>query len=285
MTPGESVPQEFSSTAPLSSEGLQPRSENVSSHADPFSLERIEATKTGKKRMRNIFLGSLGLSVLIVLHLVVQTSLAGRASSILGVSFPMVLAWSLTLTVYAFHVLWRLLEQDSQLLQQMAITDHKTGVKSLDYIRTFLQEEHDRSIQTGQPVAVLYVDLQNLNLVNQNFGHAVGDIVLRDVAGTIEGSVPQEGVVGHVAGDEFLVVLPGANSEKAKSVAEAIEQGIGQYRVDLGKKRQMVFLGCRIGVIECPPDVRFADGIISAAQKVTSEPRTESHKEKPQEAR
>jgi GGDEF domain-containing protein len=79
--------------------------------------------------------------------------------------------------------------------------------------------------------------------------------------------VPAGSVVGRVAGDEFVVILPVAKANKAKATALAITQAIADFRLDLGKRGQVDFLGCNIGVIGCPESGGFADEIINAAQQ------------------
>ena len=232
-----------------------------------LSLEYLELTNAVEKRMKHLFVGSVLLSVLAALDLAFLRQSGGALGHIVGVSFTPVMLWSLTMTGYAFYSLWRINSDKGQMLGEVAATDPRTGVKSLSYIKLFLQKEYERAIQTGQPTAVLYVDLQNLDLVNERFGHTVGDIVLRSVAKTIEESVPEGAVVAHVAGDEFVVVLPATKPEKAKSVSAGIQKAVAHYSMDLGNKGEVDFLGCSTGIIACPQDAGFAEEMIGMAQK------------------
>ncbi len=235
-----------------------------------LSLEYVEMTNTLAKRMKHIFVASVLLSVLVALNLAFMKQSTGALKHVMRVSFTPVLLWSLTMTGYAFYSLWRTNSDKGQMLGEVAATDPRTGVKSLDYIKVFLQKEYERVIQTGQPTAVLYVDLQNLDLVNERFGHTVGSIVLRSVAKTIEDSVPDGAVVAHVAGDEFVVVLPATKPEKARSVSAEIQKVIADYKMDLGNKGDVDFLGCNTGIIACPEDGGFAEEMIGMAQKAAS---------------
>ena len=243
---------------------------------DKSSLDYIEVTTAVERRMRNIFVASMCLSVLVLFVFAFLAGRLGRLPRVIRVSFPPILLWSFTVTGYAFYSLWRLTDERGRLLQSSAVTEPTTGVKSLSYISRVLQKEYERMIQTGQPTGVLYVDLENLDVVNQTFGHAVGDVVLKGVAGTIENGVPEEAVVGRVAGDEFVVVLPATKLEKAKSVAAAIEKSIRHYKLELGKKGCVDFLNCRIGIIACPKDGGFADEIIRIAQQAAVRRRSET---------
>jgi len=258
---------------PAALAGPEPPGEEASPRPEGFGLRHIEATGKLEVRMRNIFLGSLLLSALLVLHLV----FLARHGPVIGldtivrISFPSLLLWSLTMTAYAFASLWAISSGRRATLEHMAVTDQRTGVKSLEYIRYFLQQEYEKGLRSGQLPAILYVDLQNLDVVNRRFGHTVGDIALKGVAQTIERQVRSQDAVGRVAGDEFVVILPETTVSRAESVASAIEKAVGQYRLDLANKGQVDFLGCRVGVIACTREAGFADEIISVAQKAASE--------------
>lgn len=237
------------------------------------SLEYVEHTQKAERRMRNIFLGSMSLSLLTLVNYPFMIQPGGTLSTVVRVSFPPVMLWSFVLTAYAFYSLWRVAEERREMLERSAITDPKTGVRTLSYIRRLIQKEYEKAIQTRHPTSVIYVDLEGLDAVNQKFGHTFGDIVLRDAAKTIQDGVPEEAVVGHLAGDEFAVVLSGMDLAKAKSVAAVIQQKIADYSLDLGKDRTIDFLRCRIGVVVCPGDATFADEIIGTAQKAAGQTR------------
>jgi len=241
--------------------------------AGKSNMNYLESTKAVGRRTRNLFVLSLGLSVFVLAVLVLLLLLRGRLSEVVRVSLPAILLWSLVVAGYAFHSQWHLAISRGQILGDNKVTDSKTGVKSLSYTSMVLQKEYERMIQTGQPAAVLYVDLEHLDLVNQGFGHAIGDVVLANVAKIVEDNVPEEGVVGHVGGDEFVVVLPATNLDEAKLVAAAIEKGIRDYRMDFSKKGTVDFLNCRMGIIACPKEGAIADEIIGIAQQAAAQAR------------
>jgi diguanylate cyclase (GGDEF)-like protein len=244
---------------------------------EKLSMEYLERTGTLERRMRNIFLGSMALSLLVFLHFVFLIYRGGGSTSILRISFPALFLWSLTITGYAFYTMWRVSDERRELLEDRVLRDPKTGARSLTFIKNMLEKELERALQTRQSTAVIYVDLEKLDVVNQKFGHTVGDIVLREITKVIDVCAPTGGVVGHVAGDEFVVVLPGTSSADAQAVADDIAVGVRGYTLDLGKRGMLDFLGCQVGVVAFPDDAGFPDEIISIAQQAavgpTAEPR------------
>jgi diguanylate cyclase (GGDEF)-like protein len=67
---------------------------------------------------------------------------------------------------------------------------------------------------TGGPSLLAYLDLDDFKLVNDRFGHAAGDALLRDFAGAVAAEIGPAGLVARIGGDEFLLLLP-AESERA----------------------------------------------------------------------
>ncbi len=76
----------------------------------------------------------------------------------------------------------------------------------------------------GHPAAVVFIDLDGFKAINDNFGHAAGDAVLRHVARLLLGHVRESDCVGRLGGDEFAVVLARATPEEAARKGEALLQ-------------------------------------------------------------
>lgn len=74
----------------------------------------------------------------------------------------------------------------------------------------------------GRPAAVLYLDLDGFKAVNDNFGHAAGDAVLRHVGLMLREHVREFDVVGRIGGDEFAVILAQVSAEEAAAKAQAL---------------------------------------------------------------
>lgn len=101
-------------------------------------------------------------------------------------------------------------------------TDVITGVGT----RRWVEAEMDRLAEAGGDGAVVVIDIDHFKSINDTFGHAVGDDALRVVGETIRRSVRADDSVARVGGEEFLVLLSGANPKRANECARDIRQAL-----------------------------------------------------------
>jgi two-component system cell cycle response regulator len=119
-------------------------------------------------------------------------------------------------------------------LRQQATHDALTGLKNRAYIRQILADRMEAARRTGNPVGVIMLDLDRFKLINDTFGHAVGDAVLIAAARCIEGVLGETDVVGRDGGEEFLLVSSRTLPELAE-LAEAVRQAIAADPVVIGE--------------------------------------------------
>ncbi len=109
---------------------------------------------------------------------------------------------------------------------RLGTTDGLTGLYNRRSILEVLWRARTRAHEHNMPLAVGLLDLDHFKAINDRKGHLAGDRVLRDVAGAIRAQLPAEAQVGRFGGEEFLVVLPGANRTAARRHMEALCRAI-----------------------------------------------------------
>ena len=99
------------------------------------------------------------------------------------------------------------LQEQEQQLQYEASHDALTGLYNRAYLIQHLSRVLHQSRRDGTPYAILFVDLDQFKGVNDRLGHGTGDTVLRQVAQQLQQRVDNQGVVGRLGGDEFLIIV------------------------------------------------------------------------------
>jgi diguanylate cyclase (GGDEF)-like protein len=116
--------------------------------------------------------------------------------------------------------------------REAARTDALTGILNR---RGFLEQSasSNRWAMDLKPTAVMLIDLDNFKGINDRFGHAIGDRVLRMFADTARACLPSTGLIGRWGGDEFAAVLYDTGREEARAAAERIQQTFRRLAADI----------------------------------------------------
>lgn len=116
-------------------------------------------------------------------------------------------------------------------LQAAARTDSKTGLLNAAAWQREADTEIVRARRSGDTLALLIIDIDHFKRVNDAHGHLVGDQVLAAVADMLRRELRESDVVGRFGGEEFVVLLPGADVEEARQVAERLRAHIGHMAI------------------------------------------------------
>jgi diguanylate cyclase (GGDEF)-like protein len=162
-------------------------------------------------------------------------------------------------------------------LEAAATTDSKTGLLNAVAWEHLAQREIARARRDGYAVAVLLIDIDRFKLVNDGYGHLIGDAVLRGVGRTLQAAVREYDTVGRFGGEEFVAVLPEAGDVQALVIAERLRARVNELRVssvvDGVAPLDEDFLAVSIGVASTEADgeelsdlLRAADGALYRAK-------------------
>ncbi|WP_018873272.1 GGDEF domain-containing protein [Thioalkalivibrio sp. ALJ16] len=152
-------------------------------------------------------------------------------------------------------------------MQRLAHYDPLTDLPNRTLFYQILEHELTGARRAGQPVALMFVDLDEFKPVNDQYGHAVGDLLLRQVAQRMTGAIRESDVVGRIAGDEFVVMLPRFQSiqesrAQAAVVGEKIRTALaGPFDCDGVEVR----ISCSIGIALFPLDADDGPALSRAA--------------------
>jgi len=118
------------------------------------------------------------------------------------------------------------LDERFEALEQLAATDPLTGLANRRGCEKSIAGEISRAERERKPLSCIMLDIDRFKQVNDTMGHQAGDQVLRELSAMLRQSVRAYDIVARWGGEEFLVVLPGADLEAARQLAERIRVGV-----------------------------------------------------------
>lgn len=148
-------------------------------------------------------------------------------------------------------------------IERLSVTDGLTGTYLRRYFLERLREELSRAEQYNIDLAFIMVDLDHFKKCNDSFGHLVGDVVLKEVAGILKQKVREIDLVGRFGGEEFCILLPEANKADAYVVAERIRKAVEGYTIKAYDETLSITIS--MGISSFPEDSPGLEDLIENA--------------------
>jgi len=136
-------------------------------------------------------------------------------------------------------------------LKTQSIRDVLTGLFNRRYLEESLEREIRRAARGDQPVGVVMFDLDHFKNFNDTFGHEAGDSVLREVGAFLSRNTRAEDIACRFGGEEFILILPGADLTGAHSRAERLRSGLRELTV-LHQGKSLGMITISVGVAAFP---------------------------------
>ena len=131
-----------------------------------------------------------------------------------------------------------------------SVTDGLTGAYSHAYLQESIALELENSIRHALPLSVVMIDLDDFKKINDTQGHLFGDRVLKEITETVNMSIRDGDILGRYGGEEFMVVMPGAAAEVARTVAERIRKSIARAMISDDKHGVRVTVSVGVATFE-----------------------------------
>ena len=236
---------------------------------DSTGSREADHSARAEKKLARIVVGSTMLCALILAHLTLVWG--GGRLALATISLTAVLGWAVVVTAYAFHALWSISQHRKHLLDEAARVDSLTGAFTANHLYGLLEQEYDSAVKTGEPAALAYVKLRGVDKVNDMYGHAAGNIVLKGLAQVMLDGTPPGAIVARLGGQEFAALMPRTPARSAQGVLADIKKAIARYSLDLGERGTISGLDAVVGLASYPCDGASPQEIIRAAAGKASE--------------
>lgn len=121
--------------------------------------------------------------------------------------------------------------EKNKMLEELINKDTMTGLLTHEASFQKLSEEISRAENTGKPLSLILIDIDDFKLINDKYGHLTGDKVLKELARLITATVRKQDIVGRYGGEEFIIIMPDTDIATAKTVADAMSEKL--WKIDI----------------------------------------------------
>jgi diguanylate cyclase (GGDEF)-like protein len=160
------------------------------------------------------------------------------------------------------------LEEASRADHFMARTDAVTGIPNRRYLEEVLKAESARSSRYREPISVVMADLDYFKLINDQYGHLIGDEALRFVSQVARECSRTSDFVGRWGGDEFLFILPQTSADAAFVFADRFRRELAAKPFRMATGEHMLRIPISAGVADAwPPPAANSETLVSRADQ------------------
>ena len=175
-----------------------------------------------------------------------------------GLLFGSSIAFFITRSIKRLYL--QIEKQNAQLiennvrLQSLSTTDQLTGLPNHRALHLLLEKECERTRRFGHPLSLLFFDGDRFKQVNDTYGHAMGDLVLRELGERARSVLRAGDTIGRFGGEEFLVLLPETSTPEAQFVAERLRCAVAALPLAAHTVEEGIAVTVSIGVASYPGD-------------------------------
>lgn len=216
-------------------------------------------------RLKSAFVGIASLFVVIVILAIFLAMRWQELNIFVAVITIILLAWSLAVMFYAFDSLHRTSHNIRERLENLTFIDDATGVYNYRYLHIRLKEEFERIRRYGGATALLYLDLDKFKLVNDRYGHQMGNNILSEVAQLLNRTIRGCDIIGRIGGDEFLIILPETDSNQGSILGERMRANVEEYTYEMRNHQIIDFVRLSVGIASYPRNGDTIEHVIHAA--------------------
>jgi len=157
------------------------------------------------------------------------------------------------------------LAKANEQLYYLATTDSLTGLKNRRHFFECFAVEIERSMRYGIPCSVAIIDADRFKVINDNYGHDVGDQVLRELSKIFLNELRSVDVVGRLGGEEFAVQFPETSKHSALEVCERILSRMRSAKVLAGLQEVRFTASIGLSEVQAPSD--STDAVLKRADE------------------
>lgn len=138
--------------------------------------------------------------------------------------------------------------ENFHLSMQLATTDAVTGLYNRHYLTSHMETRLEAAQRSGKPLSVMMMDIDHFKAVNDTYGHAAGDLVLKEFANRIGKNIRGVDLAARYGGEEFVVMMPETPTDWAYMIADRLRQEVSENSFEVGLDAGPISITVSIGV-------------------------------------
>ncbi|MFD2168039.1 GGDEF domain-containing protein [Thalassotalea euphylliae] len=159
------------------------------------------------------------------------------------------------------------LEKKLNVAEEVSLIDELTTVGNRKgYVLRINKERKDWQA-AKQPLALLVIDVDHFKSINDNYGHSIGDQVLKVLGQTLRKNVRTTDYVARYGGEEFVIILPNTELSKTVQIAKKIREVVNSLKFEMRKKNKVLKITCSFGLSAFTEKVSNSTDVFNAADK------------------
>jgi len=131
---------------------------------------------------------------------------------------------------------------------QLATTDAVTGLYNRHYLTSHMETRLDIAQKSDKPLSVMMMDIDHFKVVNDTYGHAAGDMVLKEFAKRVGKNIRGVDLAARYGGEEFVVMMPETPTDWAFMIADRLRQEVSDNPFEVGLGSGPITVTVSIGV-------------------------------------
>ncbi len=156
-------------------------------------------------------------------------------------------------------------KKSEEALKEMANTDPLTGLNNRRFFLQIASIEFENSRRRGTPLSFCMIDVDHFKMVNDTYGHDLGDKTLKMVAGVLESNLRKTDILGRIGGEEFSVLLSGTGKNEAMETADRLLSAVREKTLPARKNKVRVTVS--IGVASLSQRTQDIETLLRLADK------------------
>lgn len=151
--------------------------------------------------------------------------------------------------------------------EEISLIDELTNIGNRKgYVLRIKKERQDWQLSM-QPLALMVIDVDHFKSINDNYGHSIGDQVLKSLAQTLKRNIRSTDYLARYGGEEFVVILPATDLGKAVKLAKKLKEVVNSLKFELRKKNKVLKITCSFGISTFTDKNANSTEVFNAADK------------------